>query len=94
MKEITPEMVKELRERSGVGMAKCKEALVLAEGNMEKAIDVLRKAGLAASVKKEGREAKGERSARSEVLTCRPSYQPAQEPEGLSRLRNSRNPNR
>jgi len=58
MKEITAEMVKELRERSGVGMAKCKEALVLAEGDMEKAIDVLRKAGLAAAVKKEGRETK------------------------------------
>jgi elongation factor Ts len=58
MKEITSEMIKELRERSGVGMAKCKEALVLAEGNMERAIDVLRKSGLAASVKKEGRETK------------------------------------
>ena len=48
MKEITAEMVKELRERSGVGMGKCKEALVLAEGDMEKAIDILRKSGLAA----------------------------------------------
>jgi elongation factor Ts len=58
MKDITSEMVKELRERSGVGMAKCKEALVLAEGDMEKAIDILRKTGLAAAVKKEGRETK------------------------------------
>ncbi|MBF8262804.1 MAG: Elongation factor Ts [Parachlamydiales bacterium] len=58
MKEITSEMVKVLRERSGVGMAKCKEALVLAEGDMEKAIDILRKSGLAAAVKKEGRETK------------------------------------
>ncbi|MES2273124.1 MAG: translation elongation factor Ts, partial [Chlamydiota bacterium] len=58
MKEITADMIKVLRERTGVGMGKCKEALVLAEGDMEKAIDVLRKAGMAAAVKKEGRETK------------------------------------
>jgi len=58
MKEITADMVKELREKTGVGMGKCKEALVLAQGDMEKAIDVLRKAGMAAGVKKEGRETK------------------------------------
>jgi elongation factor Ts len=58
MKEVTSDMIKELRERSGVGMGKCKEALVLAEGDMEKAVDIIRKAGLAASVKKEGRETK------------------------------------
>lgn len=58
MKDITADMIKELRERTGVGMGKCKEALVLAEGDMEKAIDILRKAGMAAGVKKEGRETK------------------------------------
>ncbi len=58
MKEITSDMIKELRERTGVGMGKCKEALVLSEGDMEKAIDHLRKAGMAAGVKKEGRETK------------------------------------
>ena len=58
MKDITPGMIKELRERTGVGMGKCKEALVLAEGDMEKAIDILRKAGMTSSVKKEGRETK------------------------------------
>lgn len=58
MRDITADMIKELRERTGVGMGKCKEALVLAEGDMEKAIDVLRKAGMAAAVKKEGRETK------------------------------------
>ncbi len=58
MKEITSDLIKELRERTGVGMGKCKEALVLAEGDMEKAIDHLRKAGMAAGVKKEGRETK------------------------------------
>jgi elongation factor Ts len=58
MKEITSDMIRELRERTGVGMGKCKEALVLSQGDMEKAIDHLRKAGMAAGVKKEGREAK------------------------------------
>lgn len=58
MKGITADMIRELRERTGVGMGKCKEALVLSEGDMEKAIDHLRKAGMAAGVKKEGRETK------------------------------------
>jgi elongation factor Ts len=58
MKDITADMIKELRERTGVGMGKCKEALVLAEGDMEKAIDILRKAGMASAAKKEGRETK------------------------------------
>jgi elongation factor Ts len=58
MSEITADMIKDLRERTGVGMAKCKEALVLAEGDREKAVDILRKAGMAAGVKKEGRETK------------------------------------
>src|SRR5689334_16580600 len=58
MKEITADMIKELRERTGVAMGKCKEALVLSEGDLEKAIDILRKAGMAAGVKKEGRETK------------------------------------
>jgi elongation factor Ts len=54
--KVTPDMVKELRERTGVGMGKCKEALDQAGGDMEKAIEVLRKAGMASAVKKEGRE--------------------------------------
>jgi elongation factor Ts len=49
-------MVKELRERTGVGMGKCKEALDGAGGDMDKAIEMLRKAGMASAVKKEGRE--------------------------------------
>ncbi len=56
--KVTPEMVKQLRERTGVGMGKCKEALDQAAGDMEKAIDILRKAGMASAVKKEGRETK------------------------------------
>lgn len=55
---ITADMVKQLRERTGVGMGKCKEALDQAGGDMEKAIDILRKAGMASAVKKEGRETK------------------------------------
>jgi elongation factor Ts len=58
MSNITPQMVKELRERSGVGMSKCKEALVESNGDMQKAIDYLRKKGLASAVKKEGRDTK------------------------------------
>ena len=58
VKEITADMIKELRARTGVGMGKCKEALVKAEGDLEKAIDVLRKAGMASAAKKEGRETK------------------------------------
>ncbi len=58
MTKVTPDMVKELRERTGVGMGKCKEALDQAHGNMEEAITLLRKAGMASAVKKEGRETK------------------------------------
>ncbi|MBS4165713.1 Elongation factor Ts [Neochlamydia sp. AcF65] len=52
---ITATMIKELRERTGVGMGKCKEALEEANGDMEFAISNLRKAGIASAVKKEGR---------------------------------------
>lgn len=59
MKEaITPAKIKELRERTGVGMGKCKEALEEAKGDMELAIANLRKAGIASAVKKESRETK------------------------------------
>ena len=55
MAEITAAMVKELRETTGAGMMECKKALTEAEGDMEKAIDVLRTAGLASVAKKAGR---------------------------------------
>lgn len=58
MAEITTQMIKELRERTGVGMGKCKEALEESKGDMETAIANLRKAGMASAVKKEGRETK------------------------------------
>lgn len=54
-KPVTPAMIKELRERTGIGMGKCKEALEVADGDMELAIENLRKAGMASAVKKEGR---------------------------------------
>lgn len=56
MTQITPAMIKELRDRTGVGMGKCKEALEEAKGDMELAISNLRKAGMASAVKKEGRQ--------------------------------------
>jgi elongation factor Ts len=58
MATITADMIKVLRERTGVGMGKCKEALEQCNGDMEKAIDHLRKLGIASAVKKEGRETK------------------------------------
>ena len=55
MAEITAAAVKQLREKTGAGMMECKNALVEAEGNEEKAIDILRKRGLASAKKREGR---------------------------------------
>lgn len=52
---ITAGMVKELREKTGAGMMDCKKALVETDGNMEKAVEVLREKGLAAVAKKAGR---------------------------------------
>ncbi len=57
MAAITTEMVKELRERTGAGMMNCKGALVEANGDVEKAIEILREKGLAAAAKKAGRVA-------------------------------------
>src|SRR5712672_913837 len=57
MGEITSAMVKELREKTGAGMMDCKKALQEAGGDLEKAIDWLRKKGLATAQKKAGRSA-------------------------------------
>jgi elongation factor Ts len=54
---FTAKDVKELREKTGVGMMDCKKALTENDGNMEKAVDYLRKKGLAAVAKKAGRVA-------------------------------------
>ena len=55
MAAITAAMVKELREMTDAGMMECKKALVEADGDMDKAVDVLRTRGLAAAAKKVGR---------------------------------------
>lgn len=57
MADITAAMVKELRETTGAGMLDCKKALVEANGNMEQAVDWLRKKGLASAAKKSSRVA-------------------------------------
>ena len=57
MAAFTAKDVQALREKTGVGMMKCKEALVASDGDMEKAIDFLREKGLAASQKKASRVA-------------------------------------
>jgi elongation factor Ts len=55
--EVTATLIKDLRERTGAGMADCKKALVEVDGDMDKAIDYLRTKGLAKAAKKAGREA-------------------------------------
>ena len=57
MAAVSAAMIKDLRERTGAGMADCKKALVECEGNAEKAIEFLRKKGLAKAAKKAGRVA-------------------------------------
>ncbi|GAK56330.1 elongation factor Ts [Candidatus Vecturithrix granuli] len=52
---ITAQMVQELREKTGAGIMDCKRALTETEGDLEKAIEALRKKGLAAAAKKSGR---------------------------------------
>jgi elongation factor Ts len=58
MADISAEKVKELRERTGAGFMDCKNALVEADGDVEKATAILREKGLAAAAKKAGREAR------------------------------------
>ena len=55
---VSAQEVKELRDRSGVGMMDCKKALVEANGDIDKAFDILRKSGIAKAKKKSGRDAK------------------------------------
>src|SRR5262249_14329661 len=56
MADITAAMVKDLRERSGLPMMDCKQALTETKGDMQAAMDLLRKKGAAAAEKKVGRE--------------------------------------
>ncbi|MBA3632210.1 MAG: translation elongation factor Ts [Acidobacteria bacterium] len=55
MAEITRDTVKSLREKTGAGMVDCKNALVEADGNVEQAVEILRKKGMATAGKKAGR---------------------------------------
>ena len=56
MAGIDAKMIKELRQRTNAGIMDCKEALQEASGDMEKAVDLLRKKGLATALKRAGRE--------------------------------------
>jgi len=58
MATISAATVKELRDKTGAGMMDCKKALVAADGDMELALENLRKAGIAKAAKKSGRETK------------------------------------
>ncbi|MBX9621101.1 MAG: translation elongation factor Ts [Alphaproteobacteria bacterium] len=57
MADISPKLVKDLREKTGAGMMDCKKALTETNGDLEAAVDWLRKKGLAAAAKKSGRVA-------------------------------------
>src|SRR5215471_3102749 len=54
MAEVTASMVKELRERTQAGMSDCKNAMVEAGGDMEKAVEIILRKGLAKSAKRAG----------------------------------------
>jgi elongation factor Ts len=58
MAVISADKVKELRERTGAGFMDCKNALTEAEGDLDKAVGLLRERGLAAAAKKSGRDAR------------------------------------
>jgi len=58
MADITADLVKELRDRTGAGFMDCKRALTESGGDLDKATTILREQGLAAAAKKAGREAR------------------------------------
>jgi elongation factor Ts len=58
MADITADLVKELRERTGAGFMDCKKALTETDGDLEAAVALLREKGLAAAAKKAGRDAR------------------------------------
>jgi elongation factor Ts len=62
---ITAALVKELRDKTGAGMMDCKKALAASNGDMEKAIEELRKSGIAKAEKKSGRATK-----EGKIITC------------------------
>jgi elongation factor Ts len=58
MAEISAQLVKKLRDMTGAGMMECKKALVQADGDLEKAVEILRTLGMGSASKKEGRSTK------------------------------------
>jgi len=68
--KVTPALIKELRDRTGIGMTKCKEALDASNGDIELAIANLRKAGMASAVKKEGRATNEGKIGHAETPEC------------------------
>jgi elongation factor Ts len=58
MADISAELVKELRDRTGAGFMDCKKALTEADGDLDKAVVILRERGLAAAAKKSSRDAR------------------------------------
>jgi elongation factor Ts len=58
MADISAELVKELRDRTGAGFMDCKKALTEADGDLDKAVAILRERGLAAAARKSSREAR------------------------------------
>ena len=58
MSEVSAAAVKDLREKTGAGMMDCKKALQEANGDLEKAIEILRKKGIASAAKRAGRAVK------------------------------------
>ncbi len=63
--EITAQMVKELREKTGLGMMDCKKALTETKGDAEAAVEYLRKKGALKAAKREGRATSRAESART-----------------------------
>jgi len=57
MAEITSKLVQELRQKTGIGMMNCKKALIESDGNIEKAIEILRKKGAKVAALRAGKEA-------------------------------------
>ena len=55
---VTTDQIKELREKTSAGVLNCKKALIESKGDFEKAVEILRKKGIAQAAKREGREAK------------------------------------
>ena len=79
---VTADAVKQLRERTGAGMMECKKALTETKGDIDKAIDFLRKQGLAKADKKAAKEAKEAKPAAAAVAAAPASASCSSTPTG------------